>query len=83
MSGIVSEVTTSAPIISYLYRSSVRDDRLWTFPESAQLISTPMRQILTWGFSVKYECISIIKCVIEENYINKIKKIFNEYVSQQ
>lgn len=84
MSGIVSEaVPTHAPVISYLYRSSVTDDKLWTFPESAQLISTPITQILTSGFSVKYECISIIKCVIEEKIIDRIKHLFDKYVAQQ
>ena len=38
-------LSISAPIISYLYRPSNRDNSLWTFPESADLHTIPVEQI--------------------------------------
>ena len=80
----MSDVTTNtAPIISYLYRSSAQNDRLWTFPESAHLLSTPTEQIILSTFSVQYECISVIKCIIDGEDIKKIREHFDEYIARQ
>ena len=82
--GIVSEVASpSAPIISYLYRPSSRDDRFWTFPESADLHATPVEQILTSNFCTRYECVSIIKCILDSEELSKINLLFKSYIERQ
>ena len=82
-SAIVSEVPlTSAPIISYLYRPSSLEDRLWTFPESADLHTTPVEQILTSNFCIRYECVSIIKCIIDSQELSKINQLFKDYIAR-
>ena len=81
--GIVSEVpSTSAPIVSYLYRPSNLDDKLWTFPESADLHTTPVDQILTSNICIRYECVSIIKCIIDSKEITKINQLSEDYIAR-
>ena len=67
--------------ISYFYRSG-QSASSWKFPETAQEIETPFSNILHFGFPVRYECISIIKCFINIDELEKIEAVFKEYLSQ-
>ena len=79
--GIVSEYVSPTLIkISHLYKTSLSNPSSWKFPDSANVIETPVDQIIYAGFPVKYECISIIKCLIQKNTIDKIEKKFSSYV---
>ena len=83
--GIVSETVDSNNSdkikISYLYRSG-QSASTWKFPESAQETKTPFRNIIYFGFFVRYPCISVIKCIINDKDLEKIEAVFREYLSQ-
>ena len=57
--------------ISYLYRSG-QSASIWKFPESAQETETPFSNIIYSSFPARYECISVIKCIINNEELEKI-----------
>ena len=84
--GIVSETAQVNNLddkirISYLYRSGTSAS-VWKFPEAAQEIQTPFKNILHHSFPARYECISVIKCIINNTELERIEAVFKEYLSQ-
>ena len=84
--GIASETAvTNNPYdkikISYLYRSGTSAS-VWKFPEAAQETETPFMNIIYHSFPARYECISVIKCIINNTELEKIEAVFKEYLSQ-
>ena len=49
---------------------------IWKFPESAQETETPFGNIIQHSFPARYECISIIKCIISNTELEKIEASF-------
>lgn len=76
----VAKYPTDKILISYLYRSG--QSSIWKFPESAQETETPFRNIIYYSFPVRYECISVIKCIINKIELEKIEAVFKEYLKQ-
>ena len=49
---------------------------------ASQETETPFKNIIHHSFPARYECISVIKCIINNTELEKIEAIFNEYLSQ-
>ena len=84
--GIASETANANDpldkiLISYLYRSG-QSSSIWKFPESAQETETPFGNIIHHSFPARYECISIIKCIISNTELEKIEASFKQYLEQ-
>ena len=59
--GVVDEVVEGIPVVSYMIRSGEN----WVFPETAEVIETPLEQIIEKGVVVEYLKSVRIRCKLK------------------